>query len=766
MNAEPVRVLWLLNHTTLRRFEVAQLRALGIHEIYCPKTFPYDEGNLSASVDESLDATLSIPEKDLRILNAQNWYDTSSLHAWSIANQYFRIAIIGFFPRQIESCARHFHGSIVLRVFGLAKGYSYTRILSEELGPTFIDQLRRLGSRFWFGAGYEHLKDEEDGLLKRRDCFLPVGLEGDVMAHAWRGTDKRIFFVCPRIETSPYFKSIYRAFKNDFEGLPYVIGGAQPIKVNDPHVLGFVPREQHERNMQELRVMFYHSTEPNHVHYHPFEAIRAGMPLVYMAGGLLDRLGGEDLPGRCKTVQEARRKIERILNDDWGLIGAIRDSQLRLLEPMKPENCVDTWRTGFRRILDSLQDSAIETRPAINRKHRIALIVPTGYRGGSLRGAKLLAQAITSGGCQVGREVEVIFAHLDDPSLYPDDEFADLPVSVKRRPYRWRTLTQDEAYRAMAYAGLQHTMEDPSYQVPDDGIKQFADCDLWIVVSDRLERPILPLRPYVLMVYDYLQRYEIFLPADMNEKFIHVAHGAQRVFVTTEFTRRDAMQFAGLPARQVIKLPMLAPTFSRQSSADNGNSRQQTTSHYFLWTTNLSQHKNHENAVKALRLYYEEHDGTLECRVTGVNTGNLLKKDLPHLKPLRALIASSPALKRNLQLTGELPDRAYQTQLAGSAFLWHPARIDNGTFAVIEAAHLGVPSLSSDYPAMREIAAQFDLQPVWMNPHNPEQMAAQLKQMESTAQTLRTMLPSPDSLAAQSVDALAGAYWQAIQECL
>ncbi|HYD61501.1 MAG TPA: glycosyltransferase [Noviherbaspirillum sp.] len=754
----PVRILWLLNHTTLRRFEVAQLRALGITEVYCPKRFPYDEGNLSASVDESLDATLSIPALDLQVLNEQNWYESPSTEAWAIANLHFSIAVIGFFPRQIEACVQHFKGSLVLRVFGLAKGYSYTRLLGEELGPPFIDKLRAMGNRFWFGTGYEHLEEVEEGLLRNRACFLPVGLDGEVAPDNWRGTDKRIFFVCPRIETSPYFKAIYQAFKKDFSGLDYVIGGAQPVKVADSKVLGFVPREVHERNMRELRVMFYHSTEPNHIHYHPFEAIRAGMPLVYMAGGMLDRMGGEQLPGRCTSIAQAREKIRRILDDDRNLIDAIRRSQLKLLEPMKPENCIAAWQAGFRRILNSLSTNNVV--PLV-RKHRIALIVPTGYRGGSLRGAKLLAQAIEAGGLQAGRKVDVVFGHLDDEDIYTEEEFADLPPSVRRRPFKWQVLPADEARRALAYAGLPQETEAPCYQVPDDGIRHFSDCDLWIIVSDRLDHPLLPLRPYIVMVYDYLQRYEGFLPQTVNRRFIHVAHRASRVFVTTEFTRQDALQFAGLPSRKVKKLPMLAPDFSARRSA--AADRRQG---YFLWTTNLSQHKNHENAVKALQLYYEELGGVLPCRVTGVETDALLKSNLPHLKPLRALVSHSPVLRKNLQLLGELPERAYQSLLAGSEFLWHPARIDNGTFSVIEAAHLGVPSLSSDYPAMREIDAQFGLQLAWMDPRDPQDMARKLKAMERLAEERRAVLPSQQRLASQSLAALAGAYWQAVEECL
>ena len=101
-----------------------------------------------------------------------------------------------------------------------------------------------------------------------------------------------------------------------FGDLPYVVAGAQPVAVHDNHVLGYVPKEQHDRHMRELRVMYYHGTDRNHIHYHPFEAIRAGMPLVFMAGGLLDTLGGLDLPGQCQDPEEAHEKIERILGDD------------------------------------------------------------------------------------------------------------------------------------------------------------------------------------------------------------------------------------------------------------------------------------------------------------------------------------------------------------------------------------------------------------------------------------------------------------------
>lgn len=756
-----LRVLWLLNHTTLRKFEVDQLKALGVNEIFMPKSFPYDEGNLSASVDFSFDAALTIPKDQLDVLNAQDWYAGPCEEAWRIANLYFDVAIVGFFPTQIKSAVRHFKGAIVLRVFGLSKGYSYSQLFYEEAEESLVRSIKAMGARFWFGAGYDHLKDSEQNFLASRNCYLPVGLKGEATPDLWEGTLKKILFVCPRIGSSPYFENIYKSFIHDFSGSEYTIGGAQPIAVPDKNVLGFVSAEEHEYNMRQHRVMFYHSTEPNHIHYHPFEAIRAGMPLLFMAGGMLDKMGGIGLPGRCKTVAEAKAKTKQLMSGDQKLIQNIRESQMVLLEPMKAKNCEQAWQAGFKKVLAELETIKKESVERPVRRKRIAVIVPVEYRGGSLRGAKLVANALYHGSRQMGEAVDVVFLHLNSAESYPPEEFMDLESEISIRSYKWNVLDAMPARRAMRYSGHEGwEPKCPRYLVIDDGINNLQDCDVWLVISDRLNGPLLPMRPSILMVYDYLQRYVPILPLGADQPYIDAARAASKVLVTTAFTQQDALNYAGVPTNKVFKLPMLAPDFSRVkgSFADRSN--------YFLWTTNTAIHKNHLNAVNALKFYYEELGGVLECRITGVNTKGLFKSKLPHLKPLNDVLGKSRLLKKNVNLLGELPDRNYQSELAGAAFLWHAGTIDNGTFSVVEAAGLGVPSLSSDYPAMREIDQQFSLGLSWMKSDKPKQMASQLKEMELSYLERRNALPSSDVLAEQSVEKLANAYWQVVRECV
>lgn len=761
-----MRVMWLLNHSSARKFEIPMLKRIGINEIFLPKTFPQEVGFRSASVDYSEDEFLTIPQEDLEVLNAEDWYGEPSVRAWKIANKYFDVV---FFIAQkselLGGIAKNFKGVAILRAYGLDQSLTYQKLINHHTGATRT--LEDMGARFFFGEAYSHLHEKESAFIKNHSIYLPLGLHNCALDNdKWIGSDSRIFFVCPDIGFNSYYKRIYSEFKRDFRDFPHVIGGSQPVSIPDASVLGYVSSEHHARNMREMRLMFYHSTEPNHVHYHPFEAVRAGMPLVFMGGGMLDRLGGVGLPGRCETIREAQRKIGRILKGDTVLIDSIRASQPVLLDPMRPESCEQAWREGWRRIESVLERTRGEAcvRPTNRARKRVAVFLPVAYRGGTLRGAKLLAQAVHEGSRQAGEDVEVVFAHEEDPAYSAKDVFKDLPADIKRRTFRWRELARAEALRAMRYAG--HEAWVPcldGYIVPDDGMQQFTDCALWLFVSDRMSWPLLPLRPHACMVYDYIQRRVDVLPPGVDRPFLHFAQQAKRVLVTTELTERDAVAYAGVPAERVKRVPPLVPLLVANEEAELPAVPDRA---YFLWTTNFARHKNHFNAIQALKLYYEDLGGALDCHVTGVGTRELMRHPPEHLRDVAAVYTLSPQLRRHVKWKGELSERSYFAELAAASFLWHPAKIDNGTFSVIEAAANGVPSLTSDYPPMRELDERFGLHLSWMQAEDPWDMANQLKRMEKTASAMKMQLPKYDDLAQQGVGQLAGDYWKVLRECM
>lgn len=755
------RVMWLLNHSAARKFEIAMLKRIGFREFFLPKIFPSRVNFRSASADFSEDANLTIPGAVLEKFNAIDWYSPQPRRIWEEASGYFDIA---FFINDDSSAStallKHFRGAAVWRTYGLDKSLTYTALVAHhaELEPAMVAARQR----FWFGQAYPHLADVEASYLQRRSIYLPLGMPDVSVNDKWRGSDAKILFVCPDLGFNEYYQGIYADFKRKFGDLPYVVGGGQPVAVHDPHVLGYLSSEEYERNMRELRVMYYHSREPRHVHYHPFEAVRVGMPLIFMGGGLLDTLGGKGLPGRCATVAEARRKIERVLANDQKLIERVRDSQTVLLDAMKFENMVPIWEQGMRQILrDADYARSLPLPAAVRKKKRVAVLVPVKYRGGSLRGAKMLAEAIRLGSIKAGDEAEVVMGHVDDPEVYSKRDFADMCSAIKIRPFRWRHLDKSTAARAMEYAGAGGALDHEYYSVPDDGIQQFGDCDLWVVVSDRLELPLLPLRPAVLMVYDYLQRHLPVMKPGQDEVFLLSARRARRVLVTTEFTRGDAISYAGVPAERVVKLPMLAPEVKYHCNAESLHRRP-----YFVWSTNAAPHKNHTAALEALRRYYDDLGGELDCLVTGVNSRGLRDGSQENLRDAARILAASRSLRQRISVLGELQDAQYAAVLRGARFYWHPAIIDNGTFGVVEAARLGIPSLSSDYPAMREMDTQFGLNLAFFPCSDPVVMAERLRWMQDHAEERRALVPTAEALADNSIEQLSGAYWEAIRELM
>lgn len=216
-----------------------------------------------------------------------------------------------FKPRATLNAARQFDGALLWRTYGLSgEDNSYTNVLEKI--PFYEDvavAIQKLGKRFWFAEAYPHLHEIEKSYIADRAVFLPLGMKGaeDKISDDWNGSDKRILFVCPDVGFNQVYIEIYKKFKKDFKGFPYAIGGAQSVRVDDEAVLGYLPFEEHLKNMREMRVMFYHSQEPRHIHFHPFEAIKAGMPLVFMSGGILDQFGGASCLGaalQSKTQDE------------------------------------------------------------------------------------------------------------------------------------------------------------------------------------------------------------------------------------------------------------------------------------------------------------------------------------------------------------------------------------------------------------------------------------------------------------------------------
>jgi glycosyltransferase involved in cell wall biosynthesis len=379
------------------------------------------------------------------------------------------------------------------------------------------------------------------------------------------------------------------------------------------------------------------------------------------------------------------------------------------------------------------------------------------------------------GAAACGQHISLSFGHLDEPGLYTPEDFSELrELGVSVRPFR-REFVRGELINDLYQTWLpEHAhSSSPEYVVFNDGISNFEDADFWVLVSDRLQACIPPHRPYAVVVYDYIQRYvpEIFgapEASDPNwhlyEQYAEVTRRAAFVMCTTEQTRRDCITYVGVPGDQVVVFPMEFDLFEYDASLEK---KPVTKDPYILWTTNSTEHKNHLRVIDGLEMYFAKHpDSPLKIIMSGVYTHLFSSqgKSDPHYeldwpRKVREKIRTSTEVKQRLKIIGNVSDAEYSSVLKQASWLLHGALYDNGTFSLIEAAALGVPSISSKYPAIVEECRNFKLQPALFDPYDPKSLEYALVEALPKHAEYRSRLPTRQHLTARNYKSLAPEYW-------
>lgn len=340
-------------------FECNLLRDLG-YEIYLCKT---TGGNRSCNINFEFDKTLTLQDSIITELNSYDFYSVKyPKKLVDIVNRYFDIIIIpNIYPLALN-VAKNFKGKILLRAFGYENNINYEQLTrstkaikgwKKVFKPKDIihynemtKALYKIKDRFVLGCAYKEIITNESPFFQKHSVYLPLGCGKSIWKYenTWIGTKQKIMFVCPSIETN-YYGDIYKKFKINFGDMPHSIFGKNIYPNIDKSVLGFLDRALFNKALQEYKVMFYHSQEPRHLHYHPLEAIIFGQPLIFMGGGLLSMLSKNRCVGEAKDIFEAREKIKMVLNGDIGFINEIVNSQKIILEQFNYDFVRKQWES-------------------------------------------------------------------------------------------------------------------------------------------------------------------------------------------------------------------------------------------------------------------------------------------------------------------------------------------------------------------------------------------------------------------------------------
>jgi hypothetical protein len=330
-------LLYLFAHKTLTEFEVPIITSRG-YGVFIPKK-KTSLNKLDSIYDDIYkydDSLQNISVNDLARLNDIDWYNNDTIltrQMIDLLNVSFRYIFITLLTsgKLLTQLIKYFKGLIYYRFFGLASTYSYRDMVLNYAFPNV---------KYIFG--YNEIYTYEQSLSSffnaKNSIVTPLGCPDHFInthENTHKGTINKICFVCSKINQCPYYTNVYNEFvKNIGAKYEYILLGKNNETLTDENKFNNLSDDAYFNKMSECKLMYYHSTEPRHLHYHPIEALIIGLPVLFHKESLLNGFLMNS-PGKCNDINEVHDKINRILNNDVEFIHEIVTEQKKVIYKFK-----------------------------------------------------------------------------------------------------------------------------------------------------------------------------------------------------------------------------------------------------------------------------------------------------------------------------------------------------------------------------------------------------------------------------------------------
>ena len=267
--------------------------------------------------------------------------------------------------------------------------------------------------------------------------------------------------------------------------------------------------------------------------------------------------------------------------------------------------------------------------------------------------------------------------------------------------------------------------------------KEALRADAWMALVDRFHLPLLPARPYGVIVYDMIQRY---VPEAFDRTFFrHMAsgmrptvHAADLILVTSPATRADVIAEYGIDPSRIH----LAPVACEPRQRFNGLMAEPVALPRGPFVLNVANSAPHKGAIPLLRAYAALKERTNGCCpflvICGWKTDAFSARhgagdQFPYWVRVRRLVRELGLEEdRELVFLGYVDDRQLLDLYRRCAVVVNAAKYDNGSFSVIEGRYFGRAVISSDYPASRFLCERFGLQARYFPVDDHEALATAL----------------------------------------
>jgi glycosyltransferase involved in cell wall biosynthesis len=315
-----------------------------------------------------------------------------------------------------------------------------------------------------------------------------------------------------------------------------------------------------------------------------------------------------------------------------------------------------------------------------------------------------------------------------------------LPPSVPVHRCHFNSLSRNEALR-LGVEVRRRLADRPesSFCFLSGGADAALEADAWLALSDRFPLPLLPARPYGVVVHDMIHRH---VPEALGPVFFRnlvqgmtptIRH-AERVIVTSPGTAQDVLEEYRLPSVRVELIPVACSPevrFGRLPSGFVPLPRRD----FILNVTNASPHK---GADLVLRAYAKLRDqlgsATPLLVLCGIGTEYLAER---HGQAGPRYWSACRELQRELGLRedrdvvflGTVTDIELKDLYQRCQAVINAARHDNGTYCLIEAAWFGKEAVSTRYPGAEFLAERFSLPVRFVPLDDPQALAAALAEV-------------------------------------
>ena len=719
------RVLWMFNNKYLFENEASVFSEMG-YEIYAPKTCRLHSGIVDDFISYEYDSSLSLDKKLFEQLNDSDLWNIDAISSvMKEINESFDLVILPYIP---ELIALFLHGFGRLIICRIVEDYDLVS-LSDDLTkkhPELIMDIEKNSKKFTFVfQDYACVKNECEW-VKNNSEIVPVKI---LPYSDKKNTTVHVGIYAPNVEYDEIKRKAYNAFKREYKGKKYTVIGKQLIMMSDYEHSDDCLDD--DLNADEVNCVIWNSDNRYCIPVYLLRKICSDAAVLYCENSVLTDYFSENRKGGCcKTIELLHKKTKKI--------DKISAEQYKTIVN-KNLDIDNKWKN----VLIKNDYLSKQNKFCAN----IALVMPNAYTGGILDFTNRLAMAIKTQAVDEGDDISITVFYPQNEIFEKRDYFEPVrKYGVKVTDFIWEKKDRKTMEAFFKLKGIPcDILEDDTYVI-NDGISKLIDYDYIIFTADTFKLPMYVPTRYSAVVHDVIDRVIPWRSKEIEEKVAYFDRRGEKAIVTTVPTKDAVITHLGTKKNKVLYMPQLLDTFRANNNATNN------VDDYFLWATNIAIHKNHINALEALEHYYEN-GGKYKCVITGacsdyLNPNKKVDKKLltPYVEELREYISESESLLENLLFKGNMRKNNYKDVVESARFVFHPGYADNGNGNgnVVDAAQVGVPSLVSDYAAMKFMNERMNLCCVFCDWTNPNDIADKIMYMEKNNEHIKNKMPNGD----------------------